>query len=119
MMRDVKVFAQKYPKKGNGLGRKKGFDIRVLNTPLFKPLILFLPPSHLGHKLCGLITIPHRHSPAPRSAYLAMVRFWLFVYCRLIDLVNDSQARGPKKHLKRLNAPKHWMLSKMDGIWVK
>ena len=27
-------------------------------------------------------------------------------------------ARGPRKHLKRLNAPKHWMLSKMDGIWV-
>jgi hypothetical protein len=28
------------------------------------------------------------------------------------------QARGPKKHLKRLNAPRHWLLSKMDGIWV-
>jgi len=27
-------------------------------------------------------------------------------------------ARGPKKHLKRLNAPRHWMLSKMDGIWA-
>ena len=27
-------------------------------------------------------------------------------------------ARGPKKHLKRLNIPKHWMLSKMDGIWA-
>lgn len=27
-------------------------------------------------------------------------------------------ARGPKKHLKRLNAPKHWMLSKMDGVWA-
>jgi len=27
-------------------------------------------------------------------------------------------ARGPKKHLKRLNAPKHWMLAKMDGIWA-
>jgi len=27
-------------------------------------------------------------------------------------------ARGPKKHLKRLNAPKHWMLYKMDGIWA-
>jgi len=26
--------------------------------------------------------------------------------------------RGPKKHLKRLNTPKHWMLSKMDGIWA-
>jgi len=27
-------------------------------------------------------------------------------------------ARGPRKHLKRLNVPKHWMLSKMDGIWA-
>lgn len=27
-------------------------------------------------------------------------------------------ARGPKKHLKRLNAPKHWMLSKLGGIWA-
>jgi len=27
-------------------------------------------------------------------------------------------ARGPKKHLKRVNAPKHWMLSKMEGIWA-
>mmetsp|Transcript_6463 Transcript_6463/g.9764 ORF Transcript_6463/g.9764 Transcript_6463/m.9764 type:complete len:264 (-) Transcript_6463:66-857(-) len=27
-------------------------------------------------------------------------------------------ARGPKKHLKRLNTPKHWMLSKMEGIWA-
>jgi len=27
-------------------------------------------------------------------------------------------ARGPRKHLKRLNTPKHWMLSKMDGIWA-
>lgn len=27
-------------------------------------------------------------------------------------------ARGPKKHLKRLNAPKHWMLDKMGGVWA-
>jgi len=27
-------------------------------------------------------------------------------------------ARGPKKHLKRLNAPKHWMLDKLGGIWA-
>lgn len=26
--------------------------------------------------------------------------------------------RGPKKHMKRLNAPKHWMLGKMGGIWA-
>jgi small subunit ribosomal protein S4e len=27
-------------------------------------------------------------------------------------------ARGPKKHLKRLNAPKSWILSKLGGIWA-
>jgi ribosomal protein S4E len=27
-------------------------------------------------------------------------------------------ARGPKKHLKRLNAPKHWMLDKLGGAWA-
>jgi len=27
-------------------------------------------------------------------------------------------ARGPKKHLKRLNAPRHWMLNKLGGIYA-
>lgn len=27
-------------------------------------------------------------------------------------------ARGPKKHLKRLNAPRHWMLDKMAGAFA-
>jgi len=27
-------------------------------------------------------------------------------------------ARGVRKHLKRLNAPKHWMLSKLAGTWA-
>mmetsp|Transcript_31065 Transcript_31065/g.72241 ORF Transcript_31065/g.72241 Transcript_31065/m.72241 type:complete len:260 (-) Transcript_31065:368-1147(-) len=27
-------------------------------------------------------------------------------------------ARGPKRHLKRLNAPRHWMLDKLGGIWA-
>eukprot|EP00567_Pseudictyota_dubia_P012892 CAMPEP_0197458638 /NCGR_PEP_ID=MMETSP1175-20131217/49229_1 /TAXON_ID=1003142 /ORGANISM="Triceratium dubium, Strain CCMP147" /LENGTH=258 /DNA_ID=CAMNT_0042993323 /DNA_START=24 /DNA_END=800 /DNA_ORIENTATION=- len=26
--------------------------------------------------------------------------------------------RGPKKHLKRLHAPKNWMLDKLGGIWA-
>merc|ERR1711934_915365 len=30
----------------------------------------------------------------------------------------NKMARGPKKHLKRLNAPKHWMLDKMGGTWA-
>ena len=28
------------------------------------------------------------------------------------------QARGPKKHLKRLNAPKSWMLDKLGGVFA-
>jgi len=27
-------------------------------------------------------------------------------------------ARGPKKHLKRLHAPRHWNLQKMGGVWA-
>jgi hypothetical protein len=27
--------------------------------------------------------------------------------------------RGPKKHMKRLNAPKHWMLDKLGGVFVR
>ena len=27
-------------------------------------------------------------------------------------------ARGPKKHLKRLHAPKNWMLNKLGGTWA-
>ncbi|KAK2161905.1 hypothetical protein NP493_1554g00003 [Ridgeia piscesae] len=26
--------------------------------------------------------------------------------------------RGPRKHLKRLNAPKHWMLDKLGGVFA-
>ena len=27
-------------------------------------------------------------------------------------------ARGPKKHLKRINTPRSWLLSKMGGIYA-
>jgi len=27
-------------------------------------------------------------------------------------------ARGPKKHLKRVNAPRHWMLDKLSGVFA-
>lgn len=29
-----------------------------------------------------------------------------------------AMARGPKKHLKRVAAPKHWMLDKLTGVFV-
>jgi hypothetical protein len=30
-----------------------------------------------------------------------------------------EMVRGPKKHMKRLNAPKHWMLDKLGGVFVR
>lgn len=27
-------------------------------------------------------------------------------------------ARGPKRHMKRLAAPSHWMLDKLNGVWA-
>ena len=27
-------------------------------------------------------------------------------------------ARGPKRHMKRVAAPNHWMLGKLDGVWA-
>jgi len=41
------------------------------------------------------------------------------VYCdQFYTLIDLKMARGPKKHLKRLNAPKHWMLDKLGGTWA-
>ena len=36
-----------------------------------------------------------------------------YVLCSVI-----TQAIGLKKHMKRLNAPKHWMLDKLGGAFV-
>ncbi|KAG9322739.1 hypothetical protein KVV02_005427 [Mortierella alpina] len=35
-----------------------------------------------------------------------------------VPLGHYQNARGPKKHLKRLNAPKHWMLDKLTGTYA-
>jgi len=36
----------------------------------------------------------------------------------LLTAVPAVMTRGPKKHLKRLNAPHHWMLDKMGGVFA-
>lgn len=36
----------------------------------------------------------------------------------LLTCLFVRQGRGPKKHLKRLSAPKHWQLGKMGGNWA-
>jgi len=40
------------------------------------------------------------------------------VCSRFLPVKSSKMARGPKKHLKRLNAPRHWMLDKLGGIWA-
>jgi small subunit ribosomal protein S4e len=34
------------------------------------------------------------------------------------SITAQTMPRGPKKHLKRLNAPRHWMLDKLSGVWA-
>ena len=36
----------------------------------------------------------------------------------LLFYIFHRGVRGPKKHLKRLNAPHHWHLGKMGGVWA-
>ncbi|GAX15812.1 small subunit ribosomal protein S4e [Fistulifera solaris] len=46
---------------------------------------------------------------------------WLLYYFGRPSLTHTSffyRPRGPKKHLKRLNAPKHWNLAKMGGVFA-
>jgi len=42
----------------------------------------------------------------------------LFFFFHVNSLFLFELARGPIKHLKRLNAPKHWMLDKLGGTWA-
>lgn len=46
----------------------------------------------------------------------------MFIILQLLDSVTTVifflQARGPKKHLKRLAAPKSWMLDKLGGVFA-
>uniref|UniRef100_A0A2K6UIC7 40S ribosomal protein S4 n=1 Tax=Saimiri boliviensis boliviensis TaxID=39432 RepID=A0A2K6UIC7_SAIBB len=35
-----------------------------------------------------------------------------------LSLPNTAMARGPKKHLKWVAAPKHWMLDKLTGVFA-
>jgi hypothetical protein len=46
-------------------------------------------------------------------------QFWSIAVVLCSTLTSNLfQARGPKKHLKRLNAPKAWMLDKLGGVFA-
>ena len=44
--------------------------------------------------------------------------FSMHIVRSAFSVINLLQARGPKKHLKRLNAPKAWMLDKLGGVYA-
>lgn len=69
------------------------------------------------------------------NTFLNIFTFWeSFYYVSLLGMIGRNyemhphivicslshifQARGLKKHLKRLNAPKHWMLDKLGGAFA-
>jgi small subunit ribosomal protein S4e len=71
----------------------------------------------LDAKLLGDDLSEHRHLRAlslrrlamrPEKPFTHLISLLLFYY----------RPRGPKKHLKRLNAPNHWNLGKMGGVWA-
>ncbi|XP_056316759.1 40S ribosomal protein S4, X isoform [Danio aesculapii] len=69
------------------------------------------PPD--GARSCGLYR-KHRVSffGTGSSAYLPLTGSgWSFS-------ADSNMARGPKKHLKRVAAPKHWMLDKLTGVFA-
>jgi small subunit ribosomal protein S4e len=53
----------------------------------------------------------------PQISSLIVAYNFILIYLA-VRFSSLSQARGPKKHLKRLNAPKHWMLDKLSGRYV-
>ena len=45
--------------------------------------------------------------------------FYYKKFSKILKLIiHKLMARGPKKHLKKINTPKSWLLSKMDGIYA-
>lgn len=76
--------------------------IRSMSTYYQMTCLMGMLPSF--HRRPGVDTIPTLPLPPPPVLY----------YLRAVKMV-----RGPKKHLKRLNAPKHWMLDKLGGIFVR
>lgn len=89
----------------------------------------------MRHCGCFLINLPLNLEPLSGSPYkmsgtmftlstfvAGFYFFRLLFDCVLCVLHTDEcellQARGPKKHLKRLNAPKSWMLDKLGGVFA-
>ena len=87
------------------------------------PLLLHI--SSVEHLLFIMVSpVPHQALPPPSCASRKSPSGTRQAGRGLFPLTFRSppllwQGRGPKKHLKRLNAPKHWMLDKLSGVFVR
>ncbi|KAF9097042.1 40S ribosomal protein S4, X isoform, partial [Mortierella sp. GBA35] len=61
---------------------------------------------------------PTPTSVLPHSGAQTLMRLLLKEQSVSTAFKDLDWARGPKKHLKRLNAPKHWMLDKLTGTYA-
>ncbi|PPD97736.1 hypothetical protein GOBAR_DD05246 [Gossypium barbadense] len=57
-------------------------------------------------------------SQLPTSLPDKLIPYAFQFHLRYVVLCGVLQARGLKKHLKRLNAPRHWMLDKLGGAFA-
>jgi RS4NT (NUC023) domain len=66
--------------------------------------------THAGWlRFCGAVRAVAAQTLIFRLLFLSLTRPRVL----LLQMV-----RGPKKHLKRLNAPRHWMLDKLGGVFA-
>lgn len=90
--------------------RKNENEKKKIDSSIARAFLLhFSSPARLS---LPRVTLPLFTSPPSRAWYLP------FGFFKGPPSKRSTMPRGPKKHLKRLNAPKHWMLGKLGGIFV-
>ncbi|KAJ4907854.1 E3 ubiquitin-protein ligase listerin [Raphanus sativus] len=67
--------------------------------------------------ICYSVIHPVNHSLPRRACATCKYKFHKACLDKWF-LTSHKKARGLKKHLKRLNAPKHWMLDKLGGAFA-
>lgn len=68
------------------------------------------------HVIC-LVNLDSRRNEMPTFRKIKIIDRSLYS-SYLVNCWFILQVRGPKKHMKRLHAPKHWMLDKLGGVFV-
>ncbi|KAL5996073.1 hypothetical protein ACLOJK_026146 [Asimina triloba] len=114
--------ARAFPSRSGRLGSLSSPPARAAQRACHNPII----PRDISVRLRERLPSPETETSAPQHGEFLF--FALLVSSRY-NLDDDGAhfdpclnphclARGLKKHLKRLNAPKHWMLDKLGGAFA-